>query len=135
MPRLHSSECFSVFNPSLALRTAVISNSAIHTRAFSSSPKIPVAKTPKLNEKTFKNLYFPSKDSILRTTHVVFGSKNEVFEDFKTAHDKPEIEDFEELELLGKPSPKPMNNGSVEEIEEEGLGTSLIIKMKCWRIL
>ncbi|KAL3513979.1 hypothetical protein ACH5RR_026696 [Cinchona calisaya] len=121
-PLLHFCEYFSSFNPSLPLRNAFIFNSATQTRAFFSFPKTPAPKTPKnFSSKSFKNLSFPSKDPILRTTHVLFCTKNEVFEDFKSAHERPEIENFEELELLNKPSPKVMDNGSVTEIEEEEL--------------
>ncbi|XP_027149561.1 uncharacterized protein LOC113749885 [Coffea eugenioides] len=116
-PLLHCCEYFSLANPSLPLRCAVIFNSATQTRAFFSSPKTP----DKFNSKSFKNLSFRAKDSILGTTRVLFCSKNEVFEDFKSAHVRPEIENFDELELLDKPFPKQMDDGSVTEIEEEEL--------------
>lgn len=117
---LHLCDSFSLFNPSVPLTRANILSSASQTRGFLRSPKCSVAKTPNFSSKCFRNSFY-TYSQVLRPAHVLFCSKNEVFEELEETHlsEKPENEDFEELGLLGKPSPKLVDNHSVEELVEK----------------
>ncbi|CAI9763937.1 unnamed protein product [Fraxinus pennsylvanica] len=82
------------------------------------SSKFSLAETPNFPSKSCKglclSLQLPNK-----RTRVPFCSKNGVSEDFTdTLLSKETENEFEELELLNKPSPKPLDDGSTEEIVE-----------------
>ncbi|XP_043718055.1 protein PIGMENT DEFECTIVE 338, chloroplastic-like [Telopea speciosissima] len=84
-----------------------------------SSSFFPVSSTGTLESSVF------SPDSLIwRRTHVPFCSSNDDYTEFggTRVSNKPENERFQEiegLELLGKPSPIPVNGGSVTEVESE----------------
>ncbi|KAK8567091.1 hypothetical protein V6N13_110168 [Hibiscus sabdariffa] len=72
-----------------------------------------------------KALSFSRKFQFLRGTQLVFCSQNDTFDEFSSTQ-LPErlengsgIEDNEELELLNKPSPAPVNNGFVSDVDKE----------------
>lgn len=63
---------------------------------------------------------------VLRSAHVSFSSKDEVFTELSTSHLGEEcrndvVEEVEELELLDKPFVKNVGNGSVVEVEKPEL--------------
>lgn len=85
------------------------------------SPKYSAAKPPDFSSKYCKNVAFNSNFQKLGRTHLRFCVRNEVIEDFEL----PEKPKSEELELLNKPSPRPINdNGSVGEIVDDKLNSS-----------
>lgn len=105
-------------------KSAVLNPFAPFTNPSLSTAIFPLAKSPKPHSNSCKTLCFAVKLPKFRRTHVPLCTKNGVFEEFKdTLSPKgPEHEEeSEELELLNKPSPKQVNNGSVEEIEEDEL--------------
>ncbi|XP_076947916.1 protein PIGMENT DEFECTIVE 338, chloroplastic-like isoform X1 [Bidens hawaiensis] len=60
--------------------------------------------------KPFKNPPFPTKYSIFRNTHVLNCSNNDLIDEFTNTHQTQNQEnEIEELGLLGKPSPMPVN--------------------------
>ncbi|KAL8523632.1 hypothetical protein ACS0TY_013563 [Phlomoides rotata] len=104
----------SVFNSSLPL-----------TNVSLSSPIFPRPQNPKPHLNSCRNLCVFVKLRKFRPTHVRLCTKNGVFEEFKDtimpkrSENGEESQETEELELLNKPSPKQVNNGSVEELEVE----------------
>ncbi|XP_047266848.1 protein PIGMENT DEFECTIVE 338, chloroplastic isoform X2 [Capsicum annuum] len=105
----------SIFNnPILPLNTSLIYNTATQ---FSPFPKCPLAKTPKKSSKN-PSLHWNSQLNL--HTHVLFCSKNEIFEEFSNTQvtESPESEVSEELELLNKPYLKKINNGVGVDVEE-----------------
>lgn len=74
---------------------------------------------------TPKALSFSRKYTFLRSTQIVFCSQNDTFDEFSSTQ-LPErfendsgIEENEELELLNKPSPGPVSNGFVSDVDKE----------------
>ncbi|KAG4157534.1 hypothetical protein ERO13_D02G068000v2 [Gossypium hirsutum] len=74
---------------------------------------------------TPKALSFSRKYMFLRSTQIVLCSQNDTFDEFSSTQ-FPErfendsgIEENEELELLNKPSPAPVNNGFVSDVDKE----------------
>ncbi|PHU20172.1 hypothetical protein BC332_11323 [Capsicum chinense] len=105
----------SIFNnPILPLNTSLI---YITATQFSPFPKCPLAKTPKKSSKN-PSLHWNSQLNL--HTHVLFCSKNEIFEEFSNTQvtESPESEVSEELELLNKPYLKKINNGVGVDVEE-----------------
>ncbi|KAI3465427.1 hypothetical protein Pfo_022090 [Paulownia fortunei] len=115
MPILIHHPCYSIspfLNPSVPF-----TNPTLSTAIF------PLAKTSKPYSNSCRTLCFSFRLPKFRRARVPLCTKNGVFEEFKDTllPKRPEIEESEELELLSKPSPKQLNNGSVEEIEEDEL--------------
>ncbi|XP_059631512.1 protein PIGMENT DEFECTIVE 338, chloroplastic [Cornus florida] len=115
---LYPCNCFSLLNSSLPLSNFTTAHSTINYGSFIGSPKRPLSKNPVGYPKT---LTLSSNSSIWRRTHVPFCSPNDVLDEFTSTHlpEKAENEGIQEnegLELMGKPSPMPTNNGSVTEV-------------------
>ncbi|KAL8134201.1 protein PIGMENT DEFECTIVE 338, chloroplastic-like isoform X2 [Apium graveolens] len=75
-----------------------------------------------LVNKHCRKLIFSENFSILRSTHVSFSSKDEIFTELSATHLGEEcrneiVEEVEELELLDKPFVKNVSNGAVDEVE------------------
>ncbi|PIA25446.1 hypothetical protein AQUCO_11400013v1 [Aquilegia coerulea] len=102
--------CFILPHKTIQTRTI----STISTSLFVKNPNfcsISISKSPEL-------LFLFEKSSIL-STHVVFCSSNGEISNTHVS-EMPEIEESEELELLGKPLPLPQNtNGSASEVVSE----------------
>ncbi|KAK1361560.1 protein PIGMENT DEFECTIVE 338, chloroplastic [Heracleum sosnowskyi] len=69
-----------------------------------------------------RNLIVSENFHVLRSTHVSFSSKDEIFTELSTTHLVKEcgngvVGEVEELELLDKPFVKNVGNGSVDEVE------------------
>ncbi|CAI9778005.1 unnamed protein product [Fraxinus pennsylvanica] len=106
---------FPHFIPSLSFKIPITYSTAIQTKA---SSKFPLAKTPNFPSKPCSGLCF-SLQLPNRRTRVPFCSKNGVLEDYTdTLLSKKTENEFEELELLNKPFPKQLDDGSAEEIVE-----------------
>ncbi|KAK6940065.1 S1 domain [Dillenia turbinata] len=92
---------------------------SLHTFKTVSIFKIPILKGPS------KTLIFRKNSPLWgRNTHIPFCSSIGDSDEFSNTQlrETPENDKFQELdelELLGKPSPKPVNNGSVSELETE----------------
>ncbi|CAA2966051.1 30S ribosomal S1 homolog A [Olea europaea subsp. europaea] len=109
------SKSFPQFVPSLSSKIPIINSTVIQTKV---SSKFPLGETPNFSSESCKGLCF-SVQLPNRRTRVPFCSKNGVFEDFTgTLLSKKTENGFEELELLNKPSPKLLDDGSIEEIVE-----------------
>uniref|UniRef100_A0A5B7CAP3 S1 motif domain-containing protein n=1 Tax=Davidia involucrata TaxID=16924 RepID=A0A5B7CAP3_DAVIN len=118
---LHPCKSLSLFNSSLPLYDFSFAHTTIQKGSFIVSPKCLVSKTSVSICGSIKTLTFSSNSSIWRRTHVPFCSHNDVFDEFTATHlpENPENERIQEIELLGKPSPIPINNGSVTEVDTE----------------
>ncbi|KAF8404476.1 hypothetical protein HHK36_009361 [Tetracentron sinense] len=123
----HPCKSLCILNSSLPLNFN-ISFKSIQNRALSITRKYLLSKTPNFFSVSIteapKTLAFSSNSPIWRRTHVPFCSPRDGFEEFSSTHvsEKPEnegIQEIEELELLGKPSPVPVNNVSVTEVVPE----------------
>ncbi|XVF29875.1 hypothetical protein REPUB_Repub16aG0008100 [Reevesia pubescens] len=74
---------------------------------------------------TPKALSFSSKFTFLRSTQIVFFSQNDTFDEFSSTQlperleNDSRIRENEELELLNKPSPVPVNDGFVSDVDKE----------------
>ncbi|XWS24900.1 hypothetical protein CRYUN_Cryun27aG0024900 [Craigia yunnanensis] len=74
---------------------------------------------------TPKALSFSRKFTFLRSTQIVFCSQNDTFDKFSSSQlperleNDSRIQENEELELLNKPSPVPVNNGFAPDIDKE----------------
>lgn len=93
-------------------------NSNISFTSFHNTPKLPLRKPQS------KTLVSPKNSPVWRTTQISFCSPNDIFYDISSTQlpETPEIDgvqDIEELELLGKPSPVPLNNGSASDVDSE----------------
>lgn len=116
---LHPGECFSFFNPSVFFfRRVQNGTTAVRTESFLNNLKCPVSRTQNFNSRSCKNGLWYTKFPVLRSSHVVFCTKNEGFKKPRFS-EMPDNEDAEGVELLGKPSPMVIDNESVEELEEE----------------
>ena len=93
-------------------------NSNTSFTSFQNTPKLPLLKSQS------KTLVSPKNSPVWRTTHISFCSRNDIFEDISSTQ-LPEtsetdgVQDIEELELLGKPSPVPLDNRSASEVDSE----------------
>ncbi|WOG82082.1 hypothetical protein DCAR_0101243 [Daucus carota subsp. sativus] len=120
---LHPGNSFTFLIPPLPLNKFIIYNLApppfplpsfIKTRASTSTSRTGFCQS----------LYFVTKYAISRTTHVSFCSKGEILEDFRDTHLSEDLNferngDVEELELQNKPSPMPVFDEVVVEVEDE----------------
>lgn len=112
----------SIFHHHLACcssKSSVFNSSLPLTNVSLSSPIFQLAQNPKPHLNSCRNLCFFVKLHKFRPAHVRLCTKNGVFEEFKDTILPKNGEGTEELELLNKPSPKQVNNGSVEELEVE----------------
>lgn len=116
---LHPGECFSFFNPCVSFfRIAQNGATAVRTESFLNTFKCSVSKTQNLKSRSCKNGLWYTKFPVLRSSHVVFCTKNEGLQKPRFS-EMPDIQDAEGLELLGKPSPMVIDDETVEELEEE----------------
>ncbi|KAL6984244.1 hypothetical protein U1Q18_017622 [Sarracenia purpurea var. burkii] len=114
MPLLLLHPCNS---PSLSLPVYNFPASQNTTKniSFTPSPKNPSVSSP-------KTLNFARNSSTWRRTHISCCSQNDSSENFTGAR-LPEnpgnetIQEVEEFGLLGKPTPKPITNGSVADVD------------------
>ncbi|KAL6209370.1 hypothetical protein ACLB2K_020312 [Fragaria x ananassa] len=84
------------------------------------TPTYSIPKPPSYTSSGFRKRLVISKKAI------TFCSRNDVFDVFPSTHlahkaNGVEMEDNEELELLNKPSPVPMENGSASEVDKESV--------------
>ncbi|KAL2467946.1 Nucleic acid-binding proteins superfamily [Forsythia ovata] len=109
------SKCFPLFISSLPFKIPIIYSTSIQTKA---SSKFPLVETPNLPSISCRGLCF-SLRLPNRRTRVPFCSNNGVFEDITdTLLSKKTENEFEELGLLNKPSPKQVDDASAEEMVE-----------------
>lgn len=118
---LHPCNSFTFLIPPLPLNKFIIYNLATPTFPL---PSFTRAKTSNLKTGFCQRLYFVTKYAISRPTHVSFCSKGEILEDFRTTHLSKDLNferngEVEELELQNKPSPMPISEEVVVEVEEE----------------
>lgn len=71
-----------------------------------------------------KRLVISKNFSLWRSSPITFCSRNDVYDVFSSTHlpqksNGVEMDENEELELLNKPSPVPMDNGSAVEVDKE----------------
>ncbi|KAK1371411.1 30s ribosomal protein s1, chloroplastic [Heracleum sosnowskyi] len=118
---LHPCNSFTFLIPPLPLHNFIIYNLATPTFSL---PSFSSPKTSNSRTGFCQSLYFVTKYAISRPTHVSFCSKGEILEDFTTTHlskylnfDRNGV--VEELELQNKPSPMPVIDEVVVEVEEE----------------
>lgn len=112
---LHPGECFLFFNPSLSFfRRAQKGTTAVRTESFLNTLKCPVSKTHNLSPRSSKNALSYEKYTVLRPSHVLCCTKNEELQKPRFS-EMSENRDAEGLELLGKPSPKVIDNVPIEE--------------------
>nr|GMD91171.1 30S ribosomal protein S1, chloroplastic [Ipomoea batatas] len=105
---LHPCNC-SIFNPNFPLFNSVLYTTAPQFPVILTSPKY---KTPNPHSGSSKNLSFSSGSSNWRRVQAPLCSKQETYEE-------PGKLKSEELELLNKPSPKPIDDQpEVETLEE-----------------
>ncbi|CAB4319841.1 unnamed protein product [Prunus armeniaca] len=107
MPVLvHPCKSFSFLDSSLQLN-----NLNIPSRALASIPKYSIAKRPRIYPSGEESALLFALGVMCMTffssTHLVNKSEGDV------------VEENEELELLDKPSPMPINNGSVSEVDKD----------------
>ncbi|KAH0976315.1 hypothetical protein GBA52_026034 [Prunus armeniaca] len=124
MPVLvHPCKSFSFPDSSLQLN-----NLNIPSRALASIPKYSIAKRPSYS--SFSTIGLSKRLKISRnlpiwgSKRITFCSRSDVYDVFSSTHlvNKSEgdvVEENEELELLDKPSPMPINNGSVSEVDKD----------------
>ncbi|XP_040997023.1 protein PIGMENT DEFECTIVE 338, chloroplastic isoform X1 [Juglans microcarpa x Juglans regia] len=122
--------CKSLCSPnySLPVNSFTVVCNAVQNKAYPSIPKWPALKPSNFHSFStlgpLQNLGFTNHSPSRRGTHVAFCSRNEVFDGFSSTQvpQKPESKDGkgnEELELLNKPSPIPINNGVSSELDKE----------------
>ncbi|KAB1220861.1 30S ribosomal protein S1 [Morella rubra] len=120
--------CKSLCSPtcSLPVNCFTLVSNTIQNKAFSSSPKCPAPKASKFQSfsttGSFQNQVFAKNLILCGGTHVAFCSRNEVFDGFSSTQlpQKPQSIDRpgnEELELLNKPSPLPIDNGVASDLD------------------
>ncbi|GAV68150.1 S1 domain-containing protein [Cephalotus follicularis] len=103
----------------------LICNDAIHNKAYLN--KCPLQKRDHFHAYAtviYPKLVYAKRFRFWRSTPLVFCSQNDVFDDFSSTQLPKKLEndrnqDAEELELLSKPSPVPINNGSALKVDEE----------------
>lgn len=122
--------CKSPCSPNyvLPVKNFTVVSNTVQSKAFSSDPKCTASKPSKCKPfstaGSLQNLIFSKNFPIWGGTHVAFCSGNEVFDGFSFTQlpQKPESKasnENEELELLNKPSPMPINNGVDSELDKE----------------
>lgn len=122
--------CKSLCSPNyvLPVKNFTVVSNTVQSKAFSSDPKCTASKPSKCKPfsaaGSLQNLIFSKNFPIWGGTHVAFCSGNEVFDGFSFTQlpQKPESKasnENEELELLNKPSPMPINNGVDSELDKE----------------
>ncbi|PRQ24581.1 putative ribosomal protein S1 [Rosa chinensis] len=84
-----------------------------------STPKPPIHTSFGFPTRLVISKIFPLR----RSSAITFCSRNDVFDVFPSTHkaNGVEMEENEELELLNKPSPVPMDNGSASEVDKESV--------------
>lgn len=111
---LHPCKC-SILNPTFPLFNSVVYSTATQFPVLPTSTK---AKTSNPHSGSSKNLAFSSSSSIWRLVQVPLCSKQETYEEFRSAELPAKVKG-EELELLNKPSPKPIEEESDTGTQEE----------------
>ncbi|XP_021824118.1 uncharacterized protein LOC110765329 isoform X1 [Prunus avium] len=105
-----------------------LNNLNIPSRALASIPKYSIAKRPSYSSFSTvglsKRLKISRNLPIWGSKRITFCSRSDVYDVFSSTHlaNKSEgdaVEENEELELLDKPSPMPINNGSVSEVDKD----------------
>ncbi|WOG97269.1 hypothetical protein DCAR_0416609 [Daucus carota subsp. sativus] len=101
-------------------------NKAISSSYLCSIAKTNTSRTHSSVHGHCRNLIVSENLPVLRSTHVSFSSKDEIFTELPTTHFGEEggnenVEEVEELELLDKPFVKNVSNGSVVEVEQPEL--------------
>ncbi|KAK9270580.1 hypothetical protein L1049_026161 [Liquidambar formosana] len=121
-PLLLPCKYLSLLNSSLPLP---LYNSSI---TLNTIQKCPVSKPQNITSvplvKSPKTLFLSRNFPIGRSTHIPFCLPNDVFDEISSTQlpEKPQIDriqEIDELELLGKPSPVPITNGSASEVDTE----------------
>ncbi|KAL7208405.1 hypothetical protein ACSBR1_030206 [Camellia fascicularis] len=121
---LHPCNSLCLLTPSLPLYNFTPAHKTPKNGSLNGLFKCPGSKTSVSISGSPKTLTFSLNSSIWRTTHISFCSQNEVLEKFPGTHlpEQPENEAIQESEELGaqlrvKPTPKPVTNESVTEID------------------
>ncbi|XP_057974538.1 protein PIGMENT DEFECTIVE 338, chloroplastic isoform X4 [Malania oleifera] len=136
MQILHSFNSLPLLNSSPPFSICAVAINAIQGKAFSFPPNLPLSKTSTFSFSvtgSLPNSLFLAEDfPFCRSTHVPFCSASDVSEKFSSTQlpAKPQNgsnQESEELELLGKPSHVPVDNGSFSKVDnkEEALAPFL----------
>ncbi|GMP80022.1 hypothetical protein CsSME_00035287 [Camellia sinensis var. sinensis] len=121
---LHPCNSLCLLTPSLPLYNFTPAQKTPKNGSVNGLFKCPGSKTSVSISGSPKTLTFSLNSSVWRTTHISFCSQNEVLEKFRGTDlpEQPEKEAIQESEELGaqlrvKPTPKPVTNESVTEID------------------
>ncbi|CAH9128326.1 unnamed protein product [Cuscuta epithymum] len=119
-------EC-SIFNPTHPLSNLAINSISTHFPALSirlhpQKPSLGYARTPESHSRSSKNLIFSSY-SVRRLIQVALCSKEEAYDESKSTHSSAKFEN-EEIGLLDKPTPKPIDDQSETETQKESVKRS-----------
>ncbi|KAG7016396.1 30S ribosomal protein S1, chloroplastic [Cucurbita argyrosperma subsp. argyrosperma] len=115
-------KCLCALNSSSEPQDFLVSSNSLRNSAFL-APRISNFKLYSTSNWS-NNCNKSKKLSLRRRSSVVFCSRNEIFDNFSSTKlpNKPsedEIQGLDEIGLLNKPSPAPINNGVSSEFEEE----------------
>ncbi|OVA08120.1 Ribosomal protein S1 [Macleaya cordata] len=131
VPHHHPCKSFCSINSSSSSPLSLNFTSSyktIKTRTSSSTQRCLLLKNPNFPTVFMtgapQTLLFLTNSMISRRTHVLYCSQNDGFEEFSGTQVSQKLknqkfEETEEIELLGKPSPIPVTNGSVTEVVAE----------------
>lgn len=120
---LHPCNAFTFLIPPLPLNKFIIYNLATPSLPLPSFTNI--RSSSSISQTGFcQSLYFVTNYAISRSAHVSSCSKGEILEDFTRTHLSEDVNferngEVEELELQNKPSPMPISDEVVVEVEDE----------------